>query len=220
MPGTKKLLLLEPDRRLAQEMVNVLAPQSAGVAAADLRLELSLVSTPAQAVAQLDQRPIDLLLCDSGGLPDTVTSLLDRAIRDTGAIVIVEPGLEEWLAGWLDHRHVDYLLKAGDFVRLLPPLVRKHLTRRELEARLAEMARVVAALRELTAAVRHELNNPLTGVLGNAELVLQHRRGLSAENIRRLEGIVELAVRMRQYLKELHFGLETAALAATAQGKK
>ncbi len=213
MPGTKKLLVLEPNRRLAQEMVNVLA-------AADLRLELSLVPTPAQAAAQLDQRPIDLLLCDPGGLPNSVASLLDRAARDTGAIVIAEPGLEEWLGGWLDHRHVDCLLKAGDFVRLLPPLVRKHLTRRELEARLAEMGRVVAAVRELTAAVRHELNNPLTGVLGNAELVLQHRQGLSPENIRRLEGIVELAVRMRQYLKELHLGLETAALAATAQGKK
>ncbi len=212
MRATKKLLVLEPDRHLAQEMVNVLA-------AGDLHLELSVASTPAQAAARLDERPIDLLLCDPGGFPNTVVPLLDRAAREAGAIVIVEPGLEEWLTGWMNHRYVDCLVKAGDFVRLLPPLVRKHLARRELEARLAEMEREVATARELASAVRHELNNPLTGVLGNAELMLQHRRGLSPENIRRLKGIVELAVRMRLYLKELHLGLETAARAA-AHGKK
>ncbi len=213
MPTTKKLLVLEPDRHLAQEIVNMLA-------ATDLHLELSLASTPAQAAARLDERQVDLLLCDPAGALDRVGPLLHRTAHETGAIVIVEPGLEEWLAGWLDHRYVDCLVKAGDFVRLLPALVRKHLARRELETRLAEMDRMVATARELASAVRHELNNPLTGVLGNAELMLQHRRGLSLDNIRRLEAIVELVVRMRQYLLELHFDLETAAKAATAPGRK
>ncbi len=190
------------------------------LAATDLHLELSLASTPAQAAARLDERQVDLLLCDPAWALDRVGPLLHRTAHETGAIVIVEPGLEEWLAGWLDHRYVDCLVKAGDFVRLLPALVRKHLARRELETRLAEMDRMVATARELASAVRHELNNPLTGVLGNAELMLQHRRGLSLDNIRRLKAIVELVVRMRQYLLELHFDSETAAKAATAPGRK
>jgi signal transduction histidine kinase len=213
MRNTRKLVVLEPDRHLGQEILNILA-------AADLHLEMSLASSPTQAGARLDERPADLLLCDPAGEPETIEPLLDRAARECGAIIVVEPGLEEWLGAWVERRHMDYLIKAGDFVRLLPALVRKQMARRELETRLAEMDRLVATARELTSTVRHELNNPLTGILGNAELMLQHRRGLSQENIQRLEAIVELVVRMRQYLKELHFGLEAAAKAAASPERR
>ena len=54
---------------------------------------------------------------------------------------------------------------------------------------------------------RHELNNPLTGILGNAELLLlDARRGkflLPAESLKRLETISSLAVRLRETVREL-----------------
>jgi signal transduction histidine kinase len=55
--------------------------------------------------------------------------------------------------------------------------------------------------------LRHELNNPLTGILGNAELLLlEVRRGridLPPHNLQRLEIIAELAVRMRETVRQL-----------------
>jgi signal transduction histidine kinase len=58
----------------------------------------------------------------------------------------------------------------------------------EYEARLAEVA-------ELAAHVRHEINNPLTGLLGQAQLLL--REDLSDTARRRVETIEHLALRIR-----------------------
>jgi signal transduction histidine kinase len=52
--------------------------------------------------------------------------------------------------------------------------------------------------------LRHEFNNPLTGVLGNAELLLNHHRGsLPPVGVQRLETIVDLAVRLRESIRRL-----------------
>jgi len=55
--------------------------------------------------------------------------------------------------------------------------------------------------------LRHELNNPLTGILGNAELLLvevkRKNLELPTSAVRRLEIIVALAVRMRETVRRL-----------------
>lgn len=58
----------------------------------------------------------------------------------------------------------------------------------DYEARLNEVAEVIAR-------VRHEINNPLTGVLGQAQLLL--REDLSERARKRAEIIEELAIRIR-----------------------
>jgi signal transduction histidine kinase len=67
--------------------------------------------------------------------------------------------------------------------------------------------------------LRHELNNPLTGILGNAELLLlEVRRGkldLPPQTLKRLETIAELAVRMRETVRHLSDGWEAAGAAAS-----
>jgi signal transduction histidine kinase len=47
------------------------------------------------------------------------------------------------------------------------------------------------------------VNNPLTGILGNAELLLNRREGLPPQAIARLETIAELAVRLRETIRRL-----------------
>jgi signal transduction histidine kinase len=64
----------------------------------------------------------------------------------------------------------------------------------ECEARLAEFA-------ELAARVRHEINNPLTGLIGQAQLLL--REELSAAARRRVETIESLANRIRDTVASL-----------------
>jgi signal transduction histidine kinase len=62
--------------------------------------------------------------------------------------------------------------------------------------------------------LRHELNNPLTGILGNAELLLiELRRAhieLPADVLPRLETVASLAVRMRETVRRLSEHWETS----------
>ena len=68
--------------------------------------------------------------------------------------------------------------------------------------------------RDFGEVLRHELNNPLTGILGNAELLLlEARRGkldLPLQSLQRLETIAELAVRMRETVRHLSDRWEAA----------
>jgi signal transduction histidine kinase len=64
----------------------------------------------------------------------------------------------------------------------------------ECEARLTEIA-------DLVAHVRHEINNPLTGVLGQAQLLL--REELSPPARKRVETIEQLAGRIRDIVAKL-----------------
>ena len=61
--------------------------------------------------------------------------------------------------------------------------------------------------RDIGEVLRHELNNPLTGILGNAELLLvelrRHNLELPAQAEARLETIAALAVRMRETVRRL-----------------
>ncbi len=51
------------------------------------------------------------------------------------------------------------------------------------------------------ARVRHEINNPLTGVLGQAQLLL--RAELDEKARRRVQSIEELAIRIRDVVAQL-----------------
>ena len=64
----------------------------------------------------------------------------------------------------------------------------------DYEAQLKEIAEVIAR-------VRHEINNPLTGVLGQAQLLL--REELSEPARKRVQIIEELAMRLRDVTAEL-----------------
>lgn len=64
----------------------------------------------------------------------------------------------------------------------------------ECEARLTEYA-------ELAAHVRHEINNPLTGLIGQAQLLL--REELSDTARRRVQTIEQLANRIRDTVASL-----------------
>jgi nitrogen-specific signal transduction histidine kinase len=56
---------------------------------------------------------------------------------------------------------------------------------------------------------RHEINNPLTGIPGKAELVLAHENRMSVTDIQRLRTIVDLAVRLRETIRRLTHMLQT-----------
>jgi signal transduction histidine kinase len=78
----------------------------------------------------------------------------------------------------------------------------------EFEARLGEFA-------ELAAHVRHEINNPLTGLIGQAQLLL--REELSDTARRRVQTIEQLANRIRDTVASLR-EIQTPPKAARSGG--
>jgi signal transduction histidine kinase len=82
--------------------------------------------------------------------------------------------------------------------------------------RWAEHSKVIlgapcAAMPENIAEIfRHEINNPLTGILGNAELLLSHGSRLPAMDTQRLQTVVDLAVRLRETIRRISNVFESA----------
>jgi signal transduction histidine kinase len=74
-------------------------------------------------------------------------------------------------------------------------------TEEQLRALVARYEKRLDEIAELVAHVRHELNNPLTGVLGQAQLLL--REELSEKARKRVQTIEELATRLRDVTGEL-----------------
>ena len=70
-----------------------------------------------------------------------------------------------------------------------------------LRALVAEQESKLLEIADLVAHVRHEINNPLTGVIGQAQLLL--REELSPTARRRVETIEQLAGRIRDTVAEL-----------------
>ena len=64
----------------------------------------------------------------------------------------------------------------------------------DYETRIDEVAEVITR-------VRHEINNPLTGVLGQAQLLL--REELNEKTRKRVQTIEELAIRLRDIVGQL-----------------
>lgn len=76
------------------------------------------------------------------------------------------------------------------------------------ESEIASPDQTAAAYRQrleevadLVARVRHEINNPLTGVLGQAQLLL--REDLSDRARKRAQTIEELAIRLKDVVAQL-----------------
>jgi nitrogen-specific signal transduction histidine kinase len=112
----------------------------------------------------------------------------------------------------------DYVTRSASSPGTAVGLVERRLRQRLLRASLvshtpkianhiAGMASDVADSRDFGEVLRHELNNPWTGILGNAELLLVELRRKNIELPStvetRLETIATLAVRMRETVQRL-----------------
>jgi signal transduction histidine kinase len=70
-----------------------------------------------------------------------------------------------------------------------------------LAAQVADYRAKLEEVADLVARIRHEINNPLTGVLGQAQLLL--REDLPERARKRAQTIEELAIRIRDIVAQL-----------------
>jgi len=147
---------------------------------------------------------------ESGG-PRNDTPCLTNAVSSLAnyapVVVIGSPEHRGQLSALVSSGAADYVERAEGCL----PLALQHVTRRlERNGNLVFHAR--AALpsggQDFGEVLRHELNNPLTGILGNAELLLAEIRRkndgrLPSGGQQRVETIAALAVRLRETIRRL-----------------
>ena len=155
------------------------------------------IGRSAPAALFLDESAQDIVSGDET-LESAVASLTEIA----PVVVAADPEKQAGLAFLIISGAVDFVARAGLFL----PIVAGMLDRR---LRMAERAMGIIQFPkdELTGdfgeILRHEVNNPLTGILGNTELLLARRDHLPPAAVERLETIAELAVRLRETVRHL-----------------
>jgi signal transduction histidine kinase len=75
------------------------------------------------------------------------------------------------------------------------------MTEHDKDQQLAQYRLKLEETAALVARIRHEINNPLTGVLGQAQLLL--REDLNERSRKRVQTIEDLALRLRDVVAQL-----------------
>jgi signal transduction histidine kinase len=159
-------------------------------------------------------------------LDDAVSSLAAYA----PVVVIGDAQHQTELSGLVAAGSADYVVRAGGCLTIALGLVERRLRIAQSDAlALSSPKELLETPRKETdmeldredfgEVLRHELNNPLTGILGNAELLLSEIRKKSDGRLpqgapQRLETIAALAVRLRESVRRLSTEWESRQPAA------
>jgi signal transduction histidine kinase len=138
------------------------------------------------------------------------SSLLEplRQLTAAGPIVVLAPlNRRDEIVRLVAAGEVDFVERAGNFVLIAAALIERRLrSAGSLQSAFGPPRAKLPA--DIGGIFRHEINNPLTGILGNAELVLSHRDRLAAIDALRLQTVVDLAVRLRETIRRLSDAFE------------
>lgn len=168
-------------------------------------------ATPAAIL--LDESAVPLASAKAAGLGSPLEAAVAMLIEHAPVVVVAAPERQSELAFLIASGAVDFVSRVGDFI----PVALSSLLRRIRLAEHAESA-LNASLADpecdFGEVLRHEINNPLTGILGNAELLLAEFRRKSGSpdvqaDVNRLQTIAELAVRLRETIRRLSDQWET-----------
>ena len=156
----------------------------------------------------ISTRPIAIVLEDSlleaGALTESVSRLSDTA----PVILLASPDRQADISRLVAKGDVDFVARTGNYLPLMVSLLERRLRWVERATPANELQAAALNGKNIAEIFRHEINNPLTGILGNAEMLLAHREHLSAGNVQRVQTVVDLAVRLRETVRRLSDSLE------------
>jgi signal transduction histidine kinase len=161
-------------------------------------------------------RPPSVVLLDDRMLGSAAfEETLLRITEFAPVALVAAPEKSHEVSRWVARGDVEFIARVGDFVPLAVALLLRRI-------RWAEQAETIAGVpwkeipADFAAILRHEINNPLTGILGNAELLLVHYGDKLPEAARqRVETIVDLAVRLRESTRRLGNAIDSDRQPAT-----
>ena len=147
--------------------------------------------------------PETIVFDDSILPPDISLEEAARRMALFAPVIVIAPSEKQpQLISLLSAGEIDFVARSGEFLSLAAAFVERRLhppQAIEDEFRSAWTADLPSDFAEV---LRHEINNPLTGILGNAELLLsQLRPNLTPVSVQRLETVVDLAVRLRETIR-------------------
>jgi DNA-binding response OmpR family regulator len=178
----------------------------------DFGYAVTVVAGGAEAWAAYQQLHVPLVLIDIdvsrlGGLDVCRRIRAADPSRETFVIVCAGPHAQENLAPVLDAGADDYLAKPVTAERLRARLaiaerrLADEAARRQAETELAR-ARWLAGIGEMTIALQHEINNPLSALISHAELALLDAADRGERN-EQVETILQQAQRIAEVVKRI-----------------
>ncbi len=226
--GARVVLLVTADSALSHRLIRALnGDEELSRSGEEHPYQVPIARSVAQARTGIGHvAPAVILLDESIGAPNLFTYVVQDLAKIAPVVFLAAP---ESLARWCAQEksselvaqgRVECVARHGDFVPLAARLIERHAGAHSESPRPYGRSSVLATMRnrmevdpegvplDFGEVLRHEVNNPLTGILGNAELLLSHRDRLSTDMIDRLEVIADLAIRLRETVRRLSNALE------------
>jgi len=192
----RTIFIISADALVTQECIDELA-------AFDGRYQTFLASSAEKARKSFAKTPPAVVFLDESAIDsrrngETLESVVAALSEVVPVVIAAAPEKQVALAFLITAGAVDFVARTGHFL----PIVAGMLDRR---VRIAEglQFRHDNLADDFGEILRHEVNNPLTGILGNTELLLARRDRLPPGAIERLQTIAELAVRLRETVRRL-----------------
>jgi signal transduction histidine kinase len=169
-----------------------------------------------QLVNLMEQHSPRVILLDDDLVHGAPLMELIRQLTESASVVLLAaPERQAEVIRLIAEGDLEFVARGEDLVPLAASLVERRLrwaarSESSLGAPWAGMPEDIAEI------FRHEINNPLTGILGDAELLLAHGARMPAVDMQRLQTVVELAVRLRETIRRLSDAWESRAQSARA----
>jgi signal transduction histidine kinase len=172
-----------------------------------LHYQMRTVSSIEQAVKEFRRTPPSVVFLDESAVDAThCRAPLESAVAlltETAPVVVAAaPERQASLAFLITSGAVDFVSRTDRFLHIAAGLLDRRVRLAERVPGTIEFPSDDLA-RDFGEILRHEVNNPLTGILGNTELLLARRDRLPPAAVERLETIAELAVRLRETVRRL-----------------
>jgi signal transduction histidine kinase len=137
------------------------------------------------------------------GLGDDTLESAVALLSETAPVVVAAAREKQaGMAFLITSGAVDFVARTGRYLPIVAGMLDRRVRMAERVTGMVQFSRDELS-GDFGEILRHEVNNPLTGILGNTELLLARRDRLPPSAVERLETIAELAVRLRETVRRL-----------------
>ena len=136
------------------------------------------------------------------GGSDTFESAVALLTESAPVVVSAAPEKQTGVSFLITSGAVDFVARTNDFLPIVAGMLDRRVRMAERAAGTVQFPKDERSA-DFGEILRHEVNNPLTGILGNTELLLARRDRLPPAAVERLETIAGLAVRLRETVRRL-----------------
>jgi signal transduction histidine kinase len=197
---SRTIFIVSGDPLMAQRCIAELAAfgvRYRTIVAATVEQARKKIGRSAPAAVVLDESAIGVFRGE-----ETLESAVALLTEAAPVVVVAVAEKQTGLAFLITSGAVDFVARTDGFLPLVAGLLDRRLRMAERATGLVQFSKDDLS-GDFGEILRHEVNNPLTGILGNTELLLARRDRLPPAAVERLETIAGLAVRLRETVRRL-----------------